>query len=92
MGTWCHDSEREVPKLLRIVDDLRRQYGVELPVSLVALDRARQQPAGMIEGKRVDKVATFIYYRDDQELGRIVERTNSPLFEDDLLTIVATER
>jgi cyclophilin family peptidyl-prolyl cis-trans isomerase/HEAT repeat protein len=89
MGTWCADSQREVPKFLRILDDLRAQYGVELPVRFVALDRSKQQPAALIAGKHVEKVATFIYYRGDEELGRIVEKTQSPLFEDDLLTIVA---
>ncbi len=89
MGTWCSDSQREVPKFLRILDDLHAHYGVELPVTFHALDRSKQKPADLVEGKHVEKVATFIYYRGDQELGRIVERTQSPLFEDDLLTIVA---
>jgi cyclophilin family peptidyl-prolyl cis-trans isomerase/HEAT repeat protein len=88
MGTWCDDSQREVPKFLRIGDDLKSQFGVELPVSFVAVDRSKQQPAELLKGKSVDKVATFIYYRDGQELGRIVERPTG-LFEDDLLTIVA---
>ena len=89
MGTWCSDSQREVPKFLRILDDLRAQYGVELPVTFFALDRSKAKPADLIAGKSIEKVATFIYYRGDEELGRIVERTQSPLFEDDLLTIVA---
>jgi hypothetical protein len=33
-------------------------------------------------------VATFIYYRDGQELGRIEERPQG-VFEDDLLAIAA---
>jgi cyclophilin family peptidyl-prolyl cis-trans isomerase len=89
MGTWCQDSQREVPRFLRVVDDLREQYGVELPVQFFALDRSKQKPAEFVAGKHVEKVATFIYYRGDEELGRIVEKTESPLFEDDLLTIVA---
>ena len=89
MGTWCSDSQREVPKFLRILDDLRGQYGVELPVTFFALDRSKRKPAELVEGKHVEKVATFIYYRGAEELGRIVERTQSPLFEGDLLTIVA---
>ncbi|HEX6101367.1 MAG TPA: peptidylprolyl isomerase [Thermoanaerobaculia bacterium] len=91
MGTWCADSQREVPKFLRILDDLRAQHGVELPAKFVALDRSKQKPAELIAGKHVEKVATFIYYRGEEELGRIVERTQSPLFEDDLLTIVAKQ-
>ncbi|HEY0158763.1 MAG TPA: HEAT repeat domain-containing protein [Thermoanaerobaculia bacterium] len=88
MGTWCEDSAREVPKFMRISDDLKSQYGVELPATFVAVDRSKQQPAKLLEGKNLAKVATFIYYRGDQELGRIEERPTS-LFEDDLLTIAA---
>ena len=82
MGTWCSDSLREVPKFLRIVDDLKSQFGVTLPATYVAVDRAKQKPVA------VPKVATFIYYRGDRELGRIVERPQG-LFEDDLLAIAA---
>jgi len=89
MGTWCSDSQREVPKFLRIVDDLHSQFGVELPVKFVAVDRDKQKPADLITGKHIEKVATFIYYRGEEELGRIVERTQSPLFEDDLLALLA---
>lgn len=92
MGTWCSDSQREVPKFLRILDDLHAQFGVELPVRFVAVDRAKQQPAALIDGKHVDKVATFIYFRGNEEVGRIVEHTQSPLFEDDLLALVATKQ
>ena len=90
MGTWCPDSHREVPRFLRVVEDLRTQFGVELPVTFVAVDRAKQKPAALIAGKDIQKISTFIYYRGDEELGRIVERTQSPLFEDDLLAIVAS--
>ncbi|HJQ37032.1 MAG TPA: peptidylprolyl isomerase [Thermoanaerobaculia bacterium] len=84
MGTWCPDSLREVPKFLRIVDDLQSQYGVALPATFVAVDRAKQKPV------KVEKVATFIYYRGDRELGRIVERPTA-LFEDDLLALAAKQ-
>jgi thiol-disulfide isomerase/thioredoxin len=88
MGTWCDDSQREVPKFLRIADDLKSQFGVELPVRFVAVDKSKQQPAALLEGKSLQKVATFIYYRDGQELGRIEERPVG-VFEDDLLAIAA---
>jgi cyclophilin family peptidyl-prolyl cis-trans isomerase len=89
MGTWCSDSQREVPKFLRILDDLHGQFGVELPATYVAVDRDKHGPVNLLAGKSIAKVATFIYYRGDQELGRIVEKPQSPQFEDDLLTIVA---
>ena len=89
MGTWCSDSQREVPKLLRIVSDLKTQ-GVELPATFYALDRSKQKPANLVAGKDVQKVATFIYYRGDRELGRIVERPQG-VFEDDLLALAAKQ-
>ncbi len=91
MGTWCDDSQREVPKFLRITDDLKSQFGVDLPVTFVAVDRSKQQPADLLKGKSLTKVATFIYYRGDEEIGRIEERP-AGLFEDDLLTIAARQR
>ena len=74
MGTWCPDSLREVPKFLRIVDDLKTQFGVDLPVRVLCARQSKQEPKALMAGKSVDKVATFIYYRGDEEVGRIVER------------------
>jgi cyclophilin family peptidyl-prolyl cis-trans isomerase/HEAT repeat protein/thiol-disulfide isomerase/thioredoxin len=88
MGTWCPDSQREVPKFLRIVDDLRA-LGTDIPVAYFALDRSKQAPKELTAGRSIEKVATFIYYRAGAELGRIVESTQSPQFEDDLLAILA---
>ncbi|HYI08600.1 MAG TPA: HEAT repeat domain-containing protein [Thermoanaerobaculia bacterium] len=88
MGTWCDDSQREVPKMLRIADDLKSQFGVDLPMTFVAVDKSKQKPAELLKGKHIVKVATFIYYRGDEELGRIEERPQG-VFEDDLLQILA---
>lgn len=88
LGTWCPDSQREVPKFLKVLDLLEQEHGVNLPARYIALNRAKKEPAELIAGKNIEKVATFIYYRGDQELGRIVERPNGML-EDDLLQIVA---
>jgi hypothetical protein len=59
-------------------------------VSFVAVDRSKSKPAAAIAGHHLEKVATFIYYRGDRELGRIVEKPTG-LLEDDLLAIVATK-
>ncbi|MEO6487903.1 MAG: HEAT repeat domain-containing protein [Thermoanaerobaculia bacterium] len=88
MGTWCDDSQREVPKFLRISDALREKYGKTLPATFLAVDRSKTKPENLLAGKAIEKVATFIVYRGDRELGRIVERPTS-LFEDDLLVLVS---
>jgi len=91
LGTWCSDSQREVPKFLKILDELRAKRGKDIAVSYVAVDRAKQMPADLLAGKSIDKVATFIVYRGEHELGRIVEKPNG-LLEDDLLAIMAPTR
>ncbi|HET7435624.1 MAG TPA: HEAT repeat domain-containing protein [Thermoanaerobaculia bacterium] len=90
MGTWCPDSAREVPKFLRVVDDLKMQYGVDLPVTYFALDRSKAKPENLVRGKSIQKLSTFIYYRGNRELGRIVERPVA-VFEDDLLALAAKQ-
>lgn len=90
MGTWCDDSQREVPKLLRIVTDLATSHDVKIPLTITAVDRGKQMPAKALAGKDLQRVATVIYYRGKRELGRIVEQPVS-LMEDDLLALAATE-
>lgn len=88
LGTWCPDSQREVPRFLRITDMMRDKFARKVPLRFVAVDRSKTKPAALIEAKSIEKVSTFIYYRGDQELGRIVEKPNG-LIEDDLLLIVS---
>lgn len=85
LGTWCDDSQREIPKLLRIVDALAAA-GVKPGLRLVSVDRTKQLPASLVEGKGLEKVSTIIYVRNGAEIGRIVERPVG-LLEEDLLAL-----
>lgn len=70
MGTWCSDSRREVPRFYKIMDAL------EFPVKnidLVAMDRGKTTPDHLEQGLDIIRVPTFIFYKDGEELGRIVE-------------------
>ncbi|MGK2856464.1 MAG: HEAT repeat domain-containing protein [Thermoanaerobaculia bacterium] len=90
LGTWCDDSQREIPKLLRILDALE-VAGVALPLRLVSVDRTKQLPAGLVEGRGLEKVSTILYVRDGVELGRIVERPVG-LLEEDLLALALKQQ
>ncbi|HEY5609623.1 MAG TPA: peptidylprolyl isomerase, partial [Thermoanaerobaculia bacterium] len=87
LGTWCSDSQREVPRFLKILDHLKGDYQIEVPATYFALNRAKKEPANLIEGKSIENVSTFVIYRDGSEIGRVVEKPNG-LLEDDLLQIV----
>ena len=70
-ATWCHDSEREVPRLLKILETA----GVESSaVELVALDFSKTEPKGRAASKDLQYTPTFIFSVRDEEIGRIVER------------------
>lgn len=87
-GTWCGDSRREVPRILKVLD------GLELPegsVELVALDRIeealKQSPGGEERGREIYRVPTLIVERDGQEISRLVEHPDLSV-ERDLLAIL----
>jgi len=70
-GTWCHDSEREVPRMLKLLS----ASGVkEDNISLISLDIRKEEPEGRAKGLDVRFTPTFIFFSDDVELGRIIER------------------
>lgn len=89
LGTWCSDSQREVPRFYKILDHL--QAG-EQGLALYALDdhpdRRKTSPQGEEKGKNIDFVPTFIFSRNGVELGRIVESPQVSL-EADMAAILA---
>jgi cyclophilin family peptidyl-prolyl cis-trans isomerase/HEAT repeat protein len=88
LGTWCDDSQREVPRLLKLLDVLQRSHGARLETDFIAVDRTKSEPAELIGGLSIESVATIIVFFEEEELGRIVEAPVS-LLEDDLLAILA---
>ena len=89
LGTWCGDSQREVPRLLKTLDAL--DYPAA-GLTLIGVNRARQQykqsPNGEQEGKNIHRVPTVIVYRNGTEVGRIIESPVSSM-EQDLLAITS---
>ncbi len=70
-GTWCHDSQREVPRMLKLLSNK------ELKVNLVALDFSKQDPQGLAIKNNVKYTPTFILRKNGVEVGRIIERPQS---------------
>jgi len=87
LGTWCEDSQREVPGMIKILDRL----GVSRKrLELIGVDEREEQynksPGGETEAFKVDLVPTLIVRKEGSELGRIVELPWGTL-EEDLLEI-----
>ncbi len=74
LGTWCGDSKREVPRLLKILDDLAFP-GKNL--QLIALGGSdslvKQSPLHEEAGKGIFRVPAIIVYRNGIEINRINE-------------------
>lgn len=78
-GTWCHDSEREVPRLLKLLD----LSGVELKsLSLHGVNRNKQEPNNLHQQFELRYTPTIILLKGEDELGRIIEKPVVSLGED----------
>jgi thioredoxin 1 len=78
-GAWCHDSEREVPRMLKLL----ATSGVEEEnISLISLDIRKEEPEGRAKALNVRFTPTFIFLTGGAELGRIVERPKVNLEHD----------
>lgn len=76
LGTWCSDSRREVPRFIRILDELKFD---ESRLTLICVDRKKESPAGNIKELEIKLVPTFILYREGKEIGRIIETPQTTL-------------
>ncbi len=71
LGTWCSDSERELARFWRALDE---NFGaVPFEVEYIAVDRSDQRPPELLRDLDLRYVPTFIVRRDGREVGRMVE-------------------
>ncbi len=84
MGTWCSDSQREVPALYKILDVAKFDY---TKLTMVAVSHDKDTPDHLEKGLDIEYVPTIIIYKDDKEIGRFVEFAQENL-EKDLLAII----
>jgi thiol-disulfide isomerase/thioredoxin len=91
MGTWCDDSRREVPRFWKVLD-VTGDSGLSLRMLAVGrladaevtapLLRSLSLPEDLRAEYDVELVPTFIFRRNGQELGRIVEAPQASLEAD----------
>lgn len=83
MGTWCSDSQREVPAFFKILDALK----VDVNIDMIAVDKDKLAPDGSATEAGITHVPTFIFGRNGKEINRIVEFPVISL-EQDILAIL----
>jgi thiol-disulfide isomerase/thioredoxin len=73
-GTWCGDTKREMPRMMKVFD----QIGFpKSNITFIALDNDdknyKQSPTHEEKGMSIYRVATFIFYEKGKEIARINE-------------------
>jgi len=84
MASWCPDSQREVPRMIKVLEAL--DYPMEM-VKIIAVNRQKEVPNIDLSAMEIKYVPTFIFYKDGEELGRIVEMPKQSL-EIDIINIL----
>ena len=84
MGTWCPDSRREVPRFMKVLDTWK--FPPE-KVTFIGVDNAKFSPVGEYEKLEIERVPTFIIYKNIIEAGRIIENPVASL-EQDMVNIL----
>jgi thiol-disulfide isomerase/thioredoxin len=84
MGTWCPDSRREVPRFMRMLDMWKFSFS---QVNFIGVDNSKLSPIAEYASLNIERVPTFIIYKNNIEAGRIIENPVTSL-EQDILNIL----
>lgn len=87
-GTWCHDSEREIPRLLKLIDEAEVSLS---QLTLYGVSRKKDDPAGYAEKHGLRYTPTLIVFNEGQELTRVIERPKVDLATDIAAGILANQ-
>ena len=85
-GSWCSDSQEQLPAFLKILDQAGKDAAI--PAVYTGVPRAKEKRGDLMTKLKIEAIPTFIVYRKDAEIGRIVETPKATL-EADLLEILA---
>lgn len=78
-GVWCHDSQREVPRLLKLIDT----SGVNLnSVTLIAINQKKELPQSYQDQFKVKYTPTFFVLQQQQVIAKLVEKPKNSITQD----------
>lgn len=86
VGTWCSDSQRELPRFYKILENVK--FPIESRLNIYGVNRQKKSFYGEEIGKDITHVPTIIVYKKGKEIGRIVESPVSGYLEEDFEKIV----
>ena len=87
-GSWCGDSKREVPRFIKMLDEIKFNMANTKLVCVGGSDSLyKQSPQREEKGKGIFRVPVFIVYKNGVEINRINEYPSMSL-EKDFLSIL----
>ncbi len=88
LATWCRDSREQFPRFLHITDSLKFN---DQHITMIGVNRKKTSENPDISDLNIERVPTFIFYRNKNEIGRIIETLYKTL-EWDFLHILIKEK
>lgn len=89
LGTWCEDSQNLIPKLYKILQ--QAAYPIE-QVKVIGVDRNKEGKNGEHKEYHAERVPSIIVFRENTEIGRIIESVKESIEKDlDLITAEGEE-
>lgn len=83
LGTWCSDSRKWVPRFFKIQ--------AQLPVrklEIIAVDTTKKDTQQLYKTYKVDSVPTFLFFRNEQWIGRLNVKPHKRRLEKHLYQIL----
>ena len=84
-GSWCSDSFEQVPYL---VTALKAAGNPSLALTLVGVDRKKDEPEGRGKAADVKRVPTIVVRRAGEEIGRVIETPSTATLDRDVAMIL----
>lgn len=81
---WCGDSENNVPPFIKLIDEIGSD---RIRVNYYIEERKKSGEKYYFEKLKVERIPTFIFFKDGKEVGRITENPKKTL-EEDFLDII----
>lgn len=85
IGTWCEDSHRDFPRLMKILEEVKYP---DSRLTIIAVNRKKESPTGDEVKYNVSKVPTIIVEKYGKEIGRMIEMPTTGYVERDLVEIL----
>ena len=85
MGTWCEDSQREVPGMIKILNEAGYNTA---EMEIIAVDEDKKTVEGLEKNYDLTYIPALIFFDGEKEINRIVEFPINTL-EQDILDILS---